>query len=137
MKTILVGYDETEVSKRALDRAAELAKALGAKLIVTSVAPLQRDAGRGMGPIDPTDPPARHQEELAHAREAVRARGLDAECVMALGDPASAIVMLADERKADLIVVGSRHAGFFEHLLRPSVSHAVSQHAHGDVLIVH
>ena len=34
MKTIVVGYDETEPSKRALDRAAELAQASGAKLIV-------------------------------------------------------------------------------------------------------
>ena len=37
MKTIVVGYDASEPSQRALARAASLAGAYDAKLIVTSV----------------------------------------------------------------------------------------------------
>ena len=59
MKTIVVGYDETEGAKRALARAAELATAFGSKVIVTSVAQalVGATAARGLGPVDPVDPP--------------------------------------------------------------------------------
>jgi nucleotide-binding universal stress UspA family protein len=57
--------------------------------------------------------------------------------VLGLGDPAEAIVQLAEERSADLIVVGTREPGFFERLLGHSVSASVQRNAHCDVLIVH
>jgi nucleotide-binding universal stress UspA family protein len=38
MKTIVIGYDETDAAKRALARASELAERFGARVIVTSVA---------------------------------------------------------------------------------------------------
>jgi nucleotide-binding universal stress UspA family protein len=137
MKTIVVGYDETEPSKRALDRAAELAQAFGSKLIVTSVAPVLHSVGRSAGPIDPLDPPQRHIEELAHAREHLEELGVEADYVPALGEPARAITMIAQERGADLILVGTREPGIIERILGQSVSQAVSRHARCDVMIVH
>jgi len=137
MKTIVVGYDETEPSKRALDRAAELAQASGAKLIVTSVAPVLVSVGRGMGAIDPVDPPSEHLAELEHARAHLERKGLDVELVPAVGEPADTIVELADERHADMIVVGTREPNVLERLLGQSVSGSVSRQAHCDVLIVH
>jgi nucleotide-binding universal stress UspA family protein len=137
MKTIVVGYDETEPSKRALDRAVELAQAFGAKLIVTSVAPVLVSVGRGMGPIDPVDPPEQHLAELEHARAHLEGKGLDVELVPAVGEPAETIVQLAAERKADMIVVGTREPNVLERLLGTSVSQSVSRRASCDVLIVH
>lgn len=139
MKTIVVGYDESDAAVRALARAAELATAFDAKLIVTSVANVLvgAAAARGIGPIDPVDPPELHRAELAHARRFLADRGIDADFELALGDPAAEILELAERRQADLIVVGTREPGLLERLLDPSVSGSVQRHAHCDVLIVH
>ena len=136
MKTIVVGYDETEASKRALERAGEIAKAFGSMLIVTSVAAVMPAGPRGGG-VDPVDSPDVHRDELAHAQEALAAQGVTAEFVPAIGDAAEAIVNLAGERGADLIVVGTREPSAIQRMLGQSVSGAVSRHAHCDVLIVH
>ena len=137
MKKIVVGYDDTDASQRALERAGEIAKAFESQLIVTSVAPILTGIGRSAGPVDPVDPPEKHAQELATARTYLEGQGLSAEYVPAVGDPADTIVEVANERAADLIVVGTREPGFLQRILGQSVSDSVSHHAHCDVLIVH
>lgn len=138
MKRIVLGYDDTESAKRALRRTCELAKALEGYVVVVSVAPALVSAGRGIGPIDPTDPPERHREELLHAKAV-----LDEECIQAadyvvgLGDPADFIVKTAEQNGADLIVVGTSEPGLVARILGLSVSETVSRRADCDVLVVH
>ncbi len=134
---IVVGYDESEAAKRALERAAGIAKASGAELIVTSVAPVMLSATRSAGPIDPTDPPAAHIEELKHAKTYLEGEGLSADLVPAIGDPAKAIADLAKERDADLIVVGTHEPSVIGRLFGQSVTETVVNKVHCDALIVH
>lgn len=136
MKTIVLGYDDSLEAGRAMRRTAEVAKALGGRVVVVSVAPILVPAGRGIGPYDPVDPPERH---LALARDAasfLEEQGVEAEALDALGDAADAIVRVADERGADLVVVGATHHQHLARLLG-SVSDDVAHHAHCDVLLVH
>jgi nucleotide-binding universal stress UspA family protein len=137
MKTILVGYDDTEASMRALMRAAELAQAFEAKVHVTSVAPTLVGAPRGAGPYDPADPPAEHMKQLQHAQALFAHEGIKATLEPAHGDPADMILEVADEVDADLIVLGTHRRPLIERALGMSVSGTVSRKAHRDVLIVH
>ncbi len=135
MKTIVVGYDETDPSQRALARAADFADAFGAKVIVTSVAPLLRGQGE-MGIVDPVSPPSEHERELDNARAFLSGRGIEGEYQLATGNAAHAIVEIADSSGADLIVVGTRQANLVAHLLGQSVSGSVTRRANCDVLVV-
>jgi len=137
MKTIVLGYDGSEQSDRALARAGDLATAFGSTVVVVSVAPLMSGGAHGGGSVDPTDPPEVHDVLLDGARGRLADRGLTAEVALGLGAPADAIVQLAEERAAELIVVGTREPGLMERLLGLSVSESVQRRAHCDVLIVH
>ena len=75
--------------------------------------------------------------DLRRAATLLAELGIEAELVEAIGDPAEAIVEVAEARGADLIVVGTREPSMVERLLGHSVSEAVQRRAHCDVLIVH
>ena len=137
MKIIVVGYDEGEPAKRALARAVDLATAFGGKLVVTSVARALVPAGHGLGPEDPVDTLAEHDEQLRQASAFLAEQGVDAEYRTGLGDPGHEIVRLAEELDANMIVVGTREPGFIARLFGLSVSGDVQRYAHCDVLIVH
>jgi nucleotide-binding universal stress UspA family protein len=158
MKTIVVGYDGSDAAERALRRAAEVAEAFAARLLVVSVggsthapAPIAELAPAPVpGPVVPggTVPPpepttaAPEPDELAglqleRARTALAGRSVDADYVVELGDPAERLLELAEQRDADLIVVGSREHGFLGRLLSPPVDEALARRSERDVLLVH
>jgi nucleotide-binding universal stress UspA family protein len=139
MKTIVVGYDESEPAKRALERATRLAQAFGGKVLVTSVARLlvPAAAAHGVGPVDPVDSVEEHDEQLRHAAAFLAEHGVEGEVETTLGDPAHEILRLAEKHHADLIVVGTREPKLISRVLGFSVSGGVQRRAHCDVLIVH
>jgi len=146
MKTIVVGFDGSESAERALGRAAEFAEALGARLVVASVAVPTMPVS-GVEAALPTAPAhfasaamdelELNDRNLERARSLLEERGIQAEFVSEAGAPADRIVAVAEQRGADLIVVGTSEPGFLERLLTGSVSEDVSRSTHRDVLIVH
>ena len=127
VQTIVVAYDDPD--SRTLTRAADLAQSLNAALVVTNVVSADRESKEGVTDYSGA--------RLDQARAFLAERGLEAELVPASGEPANAIVALAKERNADLIVVGMRKKGFFERLVEGSVAQDVMRRATCDVLAVH
>ena len=160
MRTIVIGYDGTDVADRALDRATELAERFGSRVVVLTVGPSARiprpelvpetvgpvmAAGGMTSAFPPESPPPPVEAELEEpamrmlerARGTLSVRGIDADFVSAVGDPAEALLQAADERDADLVVVGSRDHGFIERLLGDGVDEKVARKSRRDVLLVH
>ena len=124
---ILLAYNDSDASNRALERAAQLAKLYEAKLVVTSVTPVL------VGPVMTSDP----GPELMRADERLREVGIEAELLEAVGEIGQAIVEVAETRNVGLIVLGTREPSQVERMLGHSVSETVQRMAHCDVLIVH
>lgn len=91
-------------------------------------------------PVEPVDPIAGEEHarrQLERARSVLAPHRVDADYVSAVGDPAESLLRTADERAADLIVVGSREHGFPERLLGGGVDEQLARSAHCDGLLVH
>jgi nucleotide-binding universal stress UspA family protein len=148
MKTILAGYDGTDAAEQALSRSVELARAFGAKVTVVSVVapqPIDISGAFGLTPYssyeighaDPRTDELVWQQHRERVESYFREAGVASDFVGVVGDPADEIVALAVQLGADLIIVGTRHAGFVERVFAASVSQGVAQRAPCDVLIVH
>ena len=155
MKTIVVGYDASDAAARVLDRAAELAETLAARLVVVSVAePVTTTApvleppgpmGLVVGPTpgaepelaQETDPRELAQRRLEQARSRLASRSLETDYVAEVGSAAERLLAVADERDAELVVVGRGDHGFLERLVAQPVEEALARRAERDVLIVH
>lgn len=130
---LVVGYDNSEHAKRALERAVEMSGDDSSMVVVASAEPdLEMPMTEG-GRQDPSDVRER-REAIESARQILKDRGIQADFVEAYGDPGSAIVKAAED--ADLVVVGSRGLSRVERVLLGSVSTKVVQRAPCDVLVV-
>ncbi|MBU5445326.1 universal stress protein [Paenibacillus sp. MSJ-34] len=138
---ILVAYDGSNQSKKALDKAIQLTKANPfASLEVLHVFDFPRyyfaDA-LVTAPVRPDN----HLFELAdktveEAKEAVASLANKHHVEMKQGPPAKTILEYAAEMNSDLIVLGSRGLGAIREFVLGSVSHNVVQHAKVPVLVI-
>jgi nucleotide-binding universal stress UspA family protein len=138
---ILICYDGTEDSKRAITTAASLLGSHHPAVVIT-VAPLvtiaESYASLAPGPAVFEDLNRASAEEQAGAgAELARTAGMDAQARGDLGAPTwDAIVAAADEIGAAVIVIGSRGLTGIKEAVEGSVSHGVAEHAGRPVLIV-
>ena len=136
IQTILVGYDESETSKRAFTHALELARRFRAKLMVVAVVRVPEPAifAEVEGIIDNAQ--EHFKESFRVLTEQAQAGGLMIETEVVVGHPAEQLVHLAEMRHVDLIVVGSRGVSRMKRWMLGSVSERVLRYAHCPVTIV-
>jgi nucleotide-binding universal stress UspA family protein len=142
-KTIVVGTDGSETAGKAVSAAVALARDLGAKLLVVSAyepvpAGRLREEARQV-PVDVqwmVNPREDVDATLGAAAAEVGAAGVDVDTFAREGDPADAILDVAEERGADLIVVGNKGMTGAKRFLLGSVPNKVSHHAPCSVLII-
>ena len=141
-RTVVVGTDGSDSSLRAVDRAGTIAAQSGAKVYVATAyfpphddpraADVLKDEGyktTGAAPI---------YAILKEAHERATAAGAkDVEERPVVGAPVDALVELAEEVGADLLVVGNVGLSTITGRLLGSVPANVSRKAKTDVLIVH
>ena len=133
-ETVVVGFDGSDPARRALERVADLLRDAATVVLVTVAEPLYADPRAG-APVDPREADERDQT-LSEGKALLAARGIAAQTLPAVGDPAKTILEAARKADADLIVVGNRGRGLVARTLLGSVSSKVAQDADRSVLIV-
>jgi nucleotide-binding universal stress UspA family protein len=142
--SIVVGTDGSDTAKEAVRQATELAKAVGASvLLVSAYEPVPESRLRQERSDVPEDvswmvnPREDVQAVLDAAAEEIKGAGITAvETYAREGDPADAILDVAEEKGADLIVVGNKGMTGARRFLLGSVPNKVSHHAPCNVMIV-
>jgi nucleotide-binding universal stress UspA family protein len=142
-RSIVVGTDGSDTATTAVRQAIELARAVGARIeLVSAYEPVSDARLREESVVVPKDlhwminPREDVQATLEEAAGEIRAAGIEVETFARQGDPADAILDVAEERGSDLIVVGNKGMTGAKRFLLGSVPNKVSHHAPCSVLII-
>jgi nucleotide-binding universal stress UspA family protein len=139
LRTVVAATDFSETAGAALDWAAEVARAHGARIelvhaltlpappsdLVTPATDFQEEVERGA------------RERLERAAQELRAGGVEVGSHLATGLPSQVILAHAEQLAADLLVLGTRGLTGLRHLLLGSTSQRVVQRSSVPVLTVH
>lgn len=141
IKKILCPVDFSEPSLKGLDYAADFANLFQAELTVVYVLPLL--------PPTPSDPNTSFEvpeyERIVHAESEKKLKEIVAQRIpknlkvrsyIGHGNPAKEIVRIAEEMKADLVVIATQGHTGWHHFVMGSVAEKVIRHAHCPVFAV-
>jgi nucleotide-binding universal stress UspA family protein len=137
METVIVGANESETAARAVERAAEVAARMGAKLVVVTAYDHDEVAEVGIGRdtfhVSTADQASAFAESTAKRLET--SHGIEASGLAAAGKPEKVILDTARQLEASIIIVGNVRMQGAGRLLG-SVANHIAHHAPCDVFIV-
>jgi len=143
VQTVVVGVDGSDCGHRALEAATHIVEAGGTVHVVSAYdAPSNHRVSNAYAEVPAeykvnVDLLAEPRSVVENAAKSVADKGLIAVEHFIDNDPASAILDIAKEADADLIVVGSRGLGRAAQVLRGSVSTKIAHHSPIDFMVVH
>lgn len=140
-ESIVVGTDGSETAKQAVDEAIRLAASLGAELhVVSAYEPLRgariTGAPEGAAKVWAPLPDAQVDATLQEAAALIRMRNVPVKTHALERDPADALLEIAGNVGASLIVVGNQGMHGAKRLTLGNVPNKVSHRAQCNVLIV-
>jgi nucleotide-binding universal stress UspA family protein len=141
--SLVVGTDGSETANEAVKQAMQLAQRLGATVhLVSAYEPVPEGRLREERQQIPEDlqwmvnPREDVDATLEEAGKTLKEAGVTVEIHAREGDPADAILDVAEEQGADLIVVGNKGMTGAKRFLLGSVPNKVSHHAPCSVMII-
>ena len=143
LQTIVVGIDGSPNARQALNAAIDMVAENGEIHVVSAYhAPSAAETNRILTALPPEfhdtyDPLAAPHAHLHDAEALMAARGVDGHGHFVEDHPAAAILDVADQVGADLIIVGSRGLGRTTRFLRGSVSARIANQAKTSFMVVH
>ncbi len=140
-ESIVVGTDGSVTARRAVDEAVRLAQALDAEIhVVSAFEPVRgahiSGAPEGAAKVWAPLPDSEVEAKLSEARAAIRMRDVPVKTHAVQKDPADALLRVADEVGASMIVVGNRGMHGAKRFVLGNVPNKVSHNANCNVLIV-
>jgi nucleotide-binding universal stress UspA family protein len=141
IRSIVVGTDGSDTADVAVKQAGDLARSTGATLHIvsaysTAVPPRLGGADAPEQGAWAGTPDATVRAMLDRAAGSLHAKGVECECHARKGDPSEALLKVAEEQEADVIIVGNKGMHGSRRFLLGSVPDKISHHAGCSVLIV-
>lgn len=140
LRTIVAATDLSAPARHAAERAASLAAAQGSRLALAHAleAAALDDLRRWIGRNHPVDTLQASAGQTLHAlaAEFQRRHGIEVSVRLACGNPVQEVSRLAGELDADLLVAGTRGAGFFRGIILGSTAERVAKCSSRPVLMV-
>ncbi|MBE9529595.1 MAG: universal stress protein [Proteobacteria bacterium] len=134
-KRIMVCYDGSEHAKEALETTLVQFKGAKPEIIVVTVVEPPLDA-TGFEEKDFREWSTKRDEDLRSAAERVLDFDLDADAILAVGDPRKMIVETAEQKSPDLVVITRRGAGLLGKMALGNVSSYIISHINIPVLVL-
>lgn len=143
LESIIVGTDGSETAAKAVAQAADIAEKFGSKLFVVSAFQpvsdnrLQKEKLAAPDDVEWAISPREDVDAMLQTMvEPIKGRGVDVQGLARMGDPADAILDVAEEQHANLIIVGNKGMTGAKRFLLGSVPNKISHHAPCSVLII-